>query len=179
MDEEDLAGVYVRHKDTVHELVSMFEKLDPSNPECGVSQADVEEWIDAHKRTVVSRTRADEDIMNAVMNPCSKSKIIDNEFSDEEIATEKISWAKAADAYSTLNDVCQKPAMSLVTGRNAVFCIPLFCKNEKNAPSKQTFTRCSRKPLSPTRISSLVKRNGSDEAGWSVSIHGESSGIGW
>jgi hypothetical protein len=66
----------------------MFEKLDPSNPEWGVSQVDVEEWIDADKRIAVSRTRADEDLINAVMNPYSKSKIIDNESSDEEIATE-------------------------------------------------------------------------------------------
>jgi len=36
------------------------------------------------------------------MNPYAKSKIIDNESSDEEVTTEKISWAKAADAYSTL-----------------------------------------------------------------------------
>jgi len=79
----------------------MFEKLDPSNSECGVSQVDVEEWIDADKRIAVSRTRADE-YLNDVINPYSKSKIIDNESSDEEIATEKISWAKAADAYSTL-----------------------------------------------------------------------------
>jgi len=41
----------------------MFEKLDPSNPECGVSQVDVEEWIDADKRIAVSRTRADEYLM--------------------------------------------------------------------------------------------------------------------
>ena len=35
-----------------------------------------------------------------------------------EIAREKISWAKAADAYST-PEVCQKLAMLLSTGSNA------------------------------------------------------------
>ena len=96
----------------------MFEKLDPSNPECGVRQVDVEKWIDADKRIAVSLTRADEYLINAVVNPYSKSKIIDNESSNEEIAAEKICWAKAADAYSALNDFCQKPVMLLGTGRN-------------------------------------------------------------
>jgi hypothetical protein len=36
------------------------------------------------------------------MNTGSESKTLENEFSDKEIITEKISWAKAADAYSTL-----------------------------------------------------------------------------
>jgi hypothetical protein len=36
------------------------------------------------------------------VNPDSENKTLENEFSDEEIITEKISWAKAADSYSTL-----------------------------------------------------------------------------
>ena len=32
-------------------MVSMFEKLDSSNPECEVSQVDVEEWIDVAMAT--------------------------------------------------------------------------------------------------------------------------------
>jgi hypothetical protein len=54
LDEEDFAGFYVHNKDTVHELVSLFEKLDPSNPECEVSQEGVEEWIVADKRIAVT-----------------------------------------------------------------------------------------------------------------------------
>jgi len=44
-NEEDFEGFNVRNKDTVHEMVSMFETLDPWNPECEVSQVDVEEWM--------------------------------------------------------------------------------------------------------------------------------------
>ena len=66
--EERVAGFYVHSRDTVHELVSMFEKLDTSIPECQVSQVYMEEWIDANKG-IVSRTIADEHLINAVMNP--------------------------------------------------------------------------------------------------------------
>lgn len=57
----------------------------------GVSQVDVGESIDVGKWMVVSRTTAYED-----------SKILEKESSDEEITTEKISWAKAANANSAL-----------------------------------------------------------------------------
>jgi hypothetical protein len=33
-----------------------------------------------------------------------------------------------------------------------IFCIAIFCRNEKNIPSKQTFARCSRKLVSSIRI---------------------------
>ena len=33
-DEEGFEGFYVRKEDTFHEIVSMFEKLDPSNTKC-------------------------------------------------------------------------------------------------------------------------------------------------
>jgi len=36
------------------------------------------------------------------MNPDSENKTLEIESSDEEIITEKISWAKAADSYSIL-----------------------------------------------------------------------------
>lgn len=45
-DEEDFTGFNVCNKE-VHEMVSMFEKIDPSNTICEVSQVDVEEWNDA------------------------------------------------------------------------------------------------------------------------------------
>ena len=35
-DEEDFAGFNVHNKETVHEIVLMSKKLDPSNPECEV-----------------------------------------------------------------------------------------------------------------------------------------------
>jgi hypothetical protein len=37
-DEEDFARFNVRNKDTVHEMVSMFETLDTWNPESEVSR---------------------------------------------------------------------------------------------------------------------------------------------
>ena len=101
-DEKDFTGCNIRNKDTIHEMVSLYEKLNPSKPECEVSQVNVEVWTDAGKGSAVSRTVADVDSTNAFMSPDSGSKILDNESSNEEIATEKISWAKASDTYSTL-----------------------------------------------------------------------------
>ena len=75
-DEEYFVGFNVRSKDIVHEMVSMFEKLDAWNPECEVSQVDVEEWIDADKGIVVSSTITDEDLINALMNSDPESKIL-------------------------------------------------------------------------------------------------------
>jgi hypothetical protein len=80
----------------------MFEKLDPSNPECEGSQVDVEEWINEYKGIVVSCTIAIEDLINAIMNPDSESKTCENKSSEEEIVTEKVSWIKAANMCSTL-----------------------------------------------------------------------------
>ena len=82
-------------------MVSMFEKLDSSNPECEVSQVDVEEWIDVVKVIEVQRAIADGDLINAVMNPDSESKTLANKSSHEEIITDKISWSKAANMYCT------------------------------------------------------------------------------
>jgi hypothetical protein len=50
LDEEGFMGFNVHNRHTVHEKVLMFEKLDPSNPECEVSHVDVEECISAAKR---------------------------------------------------------------------------------------------------------------------------------
>jgi hypothetical protein len=95
-DEEDFAGFNIRNKDTVRKMVSLYEELNPLKPECEVSQVDLEMWTDAGKGT------ADVDSINAFLSPDSESKILDNESSNEEIATEKISWAKPSDTYSTL-----------------------------------------------------------------------------
>jgi hypothetical protein len=56
-------GFNVHNKDTVPEMASMFEKLDPSNPAWGVSQVDVEERTDADKGIEVQCTIADEDLL--------------------------------------------------------------------------------------------------------------------
>ena len=66
------------------------------------SESDVEECIEAGKGISVSCTTADEDLINAVLNPDSESKTLENESSDEEIVTEQNSWVKAANSYSTL-----------------------------------------------------------------------------
>jgi hypothetical protein len=71
--EEGFVGFNVCNKGAVHEVVSMFEKLDHSNPERETSWIDVEEWIDADEGIVLSHTVADEDLINAVANPDSES----------------------------------------------------------------------------------------------------------
>lgn len=53
------------------------------------------------KGIVVLRTVADGDLINGVMNPDFEIKTLENESSEEGIVTEKISWAKNSDAYST------------------------------------------------------------------------------
>jgi hypothetical protein len=50
----------------------------------------------------VSCTTADEDLLNTVMKPDSKSKTLENESSHKATVREKISWAKPANMYSTL-----------------------------------------------------------------------------
>jgi len=72
-----------------------------------VSQVDVEECISSAQRIVVSRTIAVGDLINAAMKPDSESKTPENESSDEEIVTERISWTKAADTYFTLLKVAE------------------------------------------------------------------------
>lgn len=62
----------------------------------------MEEWIDEGKGIVVLRTIADGDLINGVTNPDAESETLENESSEERIVTEEISWAKNADAYSTL-----------------------------------------------------------------------------
>ena len=101
-DEEDFAGFNIRNIDTVHEMVSLYEKLNTSNPEWELSQVDVEVWTDAGKGTNVSSTLTDVQSFNTFLSPVNESKILDNESSNEEIATKKISWAKASDVSFTL-----------------------------------------------------------------------------
>jgi hypothetical protein len=73
-DEEDFTGFNVCNKG--HKMVSMFEKMDSSNPICEVSQVDVEEWIDADIWIEVSRTIAYKDLINAVMNTEVEIKLL-------------------------------------------------------------------------------------------------------
>jgi hypothetical protein len=54
LDREDFARFNVHDRDTVHEKVLMFKKLDLSNPEYEESQVGVEEWISPAKGIVVS-----------------------------------------------------------------------------------------------------------------------------
>jgi hypothetical protein len=62
----------------------------------------MEEWIDADTGIIVSRAIADGNLINAVTSPDSESKTPESESTDEEMVTEKISWAEATNAYSTL-----------------------------------------------------------------------------
>jgi len=74
----------------------------------------VEVWTDAGKGTAVPRTLADVDPINAFLSPDSESKILDDESSNEEIATEKISWDKSSDTYSTRLKFAKNRACYLV-----------------------------------------------------------------
>jgi len=51
---------------------------------------------------VVSRTIADGDLINGVMNPDAESKTLENDSSEDGILRKKISWARNANTYSTL-----------------------------------------------------------------------------
>jgi len=62
--EKDFMVFNVCNKDTVHEMVLMFEKLDSSDAEREVSQVDTEERIDEGKGIEVSRTIANGDLIN-------------------------------------------------------------------------------------------------------------------
>ena len=112
------------------------------------------------------------------MNPYSKSKIVDDESSGEEIATEKISWTTADDAFYTLTTFAKnRPCYSAQREMQLHILYSTFLQKReectKQADIHQVFQ------ISPTRISSLIQRNGSDEARWSVSVRGECSVIGW
>jgi hypothetical protein len=74
-DEEDFNGFNVCNKE-VHKMVSLFEKMDPSNPKYEVSQVGVEEWIDEDIQIEVSCTTAYEDLINAVMNTDADIKLL-------------------------------------------------------------------------------------------------------
>jgi hypothetical protein len=176
----EFVGFDIRNKDTVHEMVSMPEKLNTSNTECEARQIDVEVWTDVREWIAVSRAVADGDIINVIMSPEFESKILDNESSIEEIAKAKISWAKAANAYSTLLKFAKsRPCYSAQEVMQVHILHSTFLPNRKKAPSNQTFAICSRQPVTPARISGLIQSKGSSEAGWSVRIRGESCGIGW
>jgi hypothetical protein len=167
---DEFVGFNIRNKDTVHEMESMFEKRNPSNPEREASQVDVEVWTDV----------GDGDVVNVIMSPDSGRKILGNESSIEQIATGNIYWVKAAKAYSTLLKFANsRPCYWAQEVMQVHILYSPFMPNRKKAPRNQTFARRSRQPESPARISGLTQSKGSNESGWSVRIHEESSGIGW
>jgi hypothetical protein len=47
LDQVGLTGFYVKNKDTVHKMVLICTKLDPSNPERKLGWVDVEESTNA------------------------------------------------------------------------------------------------------------------------------------
>jgi hypothetical protein len=102
------------------------------------------------------------------VNPDSDSNTLENESSDEEIVTEKISWAEGAERvlhfWSSLKD-----------GHVTTYTLLLSTLQRK----RKEFIRIPPPdfPERATRISSRIQ-NSSDEAEWSVSIRGESSSIG-
>lgn len=59
-------------------------------------------WTNVGKWIALPRAVADGDIINVIMGPNSESILLGNGSSIEETAIGKISWAKAANAYSTL-----------------------------------------------------------------------------
>jgi hypothetical protein len=76
----------------------------------------VEEWIDADKGIVVLCIIADGDFIKRVMNPDAESKTLENESSEEETVTEKISWAKKCRRLFYTSEICQQPILLPGTG---------------------------------------------------------------
>jgi hypothetical protein len=100
-------------------MASMFEKLQPSNPEREVSHDDVEDWIHADKGIVQSRTVADGALIDAVMNPDPEIKTLDNEsFRRINRHTEYFVDQSCRRVFYT-PEVRRKPAMLPGTGSDA------------------------------------------------------------
>ena len=86
------------------------------------------------------------------MNPDPECNTLENESSNKETVTAKISWANAVNVYSTLLKFAK--SWSCYSAHEVTQLDTLhstFCRNKKSVPSKQTFARCSTKLVSHTR----------------------------
>jgi hypothetical protein len=126
--------------------VDVLRNWTPHTLNVKLSHVDVEEYIDADEGIVGSCTIADGDLINAVMDPDPESKMLDNELSDKEIATENISWAKAADAYSTLLKFAKSRPCYLAQEVVQLHILQsAFLQTQKECTKLADFTKCSRK----------------------------------
>jgi hypothetical protein len=124
----------------------------------------------------VSRTIADGDLIKAVMNPDSVSKILDHESSDEDIVTEKISWAKPAGAYTTfLKSAGIRPCYSTQEVAQLHILYFTFLREQKECTKQADICQVFKKTLkSHTDLQSYTEGRQ-----WSVIIRGENSSIRW
>jgi hypothetical protein len=107
--------------------------------------------IDADEGIVGLCIVAAGDLINAVVDPDSESKMLDNESSDKEIAVENISWAQAADAYSTLVKFAKSRPFYLAQEVMQLHILhSTFLQKQKECTKQADFTKCSRKPVCPT-----------------------------
>jgi hypothetical protein len=78
------------------------------------------------------------------MNPDPECNTRENESSNDETVTEKISWANAVDVYSTLPKFSKSQSCYSAQEVTQLHILhSTFCRNKKNVTSKQTFASCS------------------------------------
>jgi hypothetical protein len=100
------------------------------------------------------------------MSPDSESKIIDNESSDEFIATEKI-----AGAYSTLLKFAKsQPCHSVQEVMELYILHYTSLHKQKECTKEVDICLVFKKSVSHTWTLQLYPKNGSDKTRWSVSI---------
>ena len=111
------------------------------------------------------------------MNLGSESKILENESSDE-VITEKISLAKAADSYSTLLKFSETWPCYLAQEVMQLHILHFtFLQKPKECTRQAGIHQMLQKACKFTWISCHTQRNNSDEASWNVHVCGESKGI--
>jgi hypothetical protein len=100
--------------------------------------------IQTNKRTFIFIYK-----INVVINPDPECNTRENESSNEETATEKISWANMVDVYSSLPKFAKSWSCYSAQKVTKLHILQsTFCRNKKNIPSKQKFTRCSTRLVS-------------------------------
>ena len=138
-DEKDFAGFNIRDKDNSWNGVVW-------KAECEVSQIDVEVWTDASKGTAVSRTVADVDSIMLFWAQTLRVKFLITNLQTKKSPKKKILGLKLPTRilrFWRLPKACHFTRTWHRKLGSCIFCIPLFCRIEKKAPSKQTFARCS------------------------------------
>jgi hypothetical protein len=110
------------------------------------------------------------------VSPDSEGKILVYELSDEEIVTENLCWAKAADAYSTLLKFAESRPCYLAQELIQLHILYFTFLREQKECTKQADIRQVFQKAIKSHADLLSYQGGRQ---WSVSIREESGGIGW